>query len=276
MNKVTSFLKKQFTISISEITLLSIFIALWIVSSRFLTIDLGFMRVGIVYVWPITIGLLFKPFVGVLGAIIADTISTLISNGGIGMWMWQYAIIYPLTVLIVWGLKTLLKKENKWWWLISLISTLLVVIGSAVVIALNQTFVKGGSNSDSFIDMTKGIALPLIWSSLGIFVLYQIVIWVLYYFKRSEKIKNIIIISSIIIVIIILTIWIWGPIAQIEYVARFVSNDHDRSKYYSMYDVYLIPRIIKTPFIAPLYTALIIPINRVSEYLITHTSKNKW
>lgn len=276
MNKIKQFLKAQFTISISEISLLSIFIALWIVSSRFITIDLGFMRIGIVYAWPITIGLLFKPFVGVLGAIIADTISTLISNGGIGMWMWQYAIIYPLTVLIVWGMKTFLKKNNKWWWLISLVSTILVMVGSAIVIGLNNSFVKGGSNQDSFIDMSKGIAQPLIWSSFGVFVLFQIIIWSLYYFKRSDKIKNIIIISSIVVVVIILTIWIWGPIAQIEYIARFVHTDHDKSYYYSMYDVYLIPRIIKTPFIAPLYMSIIIPINRVSEYLIEHTSKNKW
>lgn len=275
MNKILVFLKAQFTLTISEITLLGIFIVLWMVCNTFVKIPVPWGFLTITYCFPILFGLIFKPFPGVIGAVIADTLSMAVAPAGFSQWMWEYAIIYPSIVLIISSLKVLLKKDNKnIWWIISLITTITVISSAVIVFSLNTQFrPRGGAKGDIF-DLTKSILFPLSIIAMSLFIIYEIVIWILYLRRKSEKIREIIIISSMVMLVLALIVWLWGPFAFMEYRIAWLHADRDAT--YSQYSFYVIPRIIETSILAPLYTSIVIPIYRLCDYFVHHNTKNKW
>lgn len=254
--KIVSGFKNQFTFSVQEIAFAGIFVALWIVSSKFITIDFGVMRAGLVYVWAILIGLITKPFAGVITAIIADTISLAISKDGMGAWMWEYAIIYPLITLFASAFKHTFKIKNKYvWWSTMVLINIIAMIG-AFAIALHKAEFKYVSKNqpDAALDFTQSSTKIAIWICMGIMFAFFIALGVVAF--KFEKYKNYLAIFTLVAATIVLFIWVWGPIAQVRYLERYVAPKSGKD-YWKLYDIYLFGRVLKTPVILPLYTAII-------------------
>lgn len=250
--KIKSLIKNQFTFSIQEIALAGIFTALWIISAKFLNINFGFMQAGITYVWAILIGLTTKPLLGFVVAVIADTISLAIGPYGITFWMWEYAIIYPAIVLFASGFKHVLKLKNKYVWWTMMIVVNLTAITVAIIYAINNgNFVyKAKSTNEAEFDFTKLAAKITIWVCVSIMIAMFALLVLLAIWKR--KYATYLGIYTLVSIVIMVSIWIWGPIAQIRFNEKFYHSTTARDKY----DLFLIGRIFKTPIILPLYTTI--------------------
>lgn len=273
--KIKEWIKSQFSFSIQEIAFTGIITALWIVSDRFLTIDFGIMRTGIVFVWAILLGLTTKPILGVTVAIIANTITTTM-DVGLGMWMWEYAIIYPCIVLLSSFLKHTFKTKNNitWWSLIIFINGI-ALIGAFIISIYKNDFINVSRDSDASFDFTKNISKAIIWVCM--FIMFAMFLTLVVLTTRNGKYKTYLTIYSISAAAIVLFIWVWGPIAQIRYLTRLHGTQKDGSSYWNLYDVYLTARILKTPIILPLYTIIIASVYLAYQQVEKHSSKHhKW
>lgn len=268
--KIKNWLSNQFTFSIQEISFAGIFTALWIISSKFIVIDFGIMKAGIIYVWAILLGLTTKPVLGVVTAIIADTISTAIGIG-LGGWMWEYAIIYPLIVVFTSLFKHAFKIKNKyvWWLLVAIINTI-AIIGALVIAIYKNDFVSSSRNADTALDFTKTTTKVAIWVCMGIMFIFFTVLVVMVI--KDNKYKNYLTIYSLVAATIVLFIWVWGPISQIRYLQRLNAT----KDYWAAYDTYLFGRVLKTPVILPLYTIIITSVYIAYNQIQTHTKHSKW
>ena len=95
MNK---FYKNNIKMSVKDITVSAIFVALYILFGVFPIKIPGVMRIGLDFVVLAIIGLILGPYKGLFVTLIADLITTLIN--GIGLWMWQYSLINIGVVLL--------------------------------------------------------------------------------------------------------------------------------------------------------------------------------
>lgn len=252
--KIAEGLRGQFKFSIQEIAFAGIIVGLWVISDKFITIDFGIMKAGIIYVWAILLGLTTKPVLGVVTAIIADTIKTA-AWVGMGMWMWEYAIIYPLITLCASLFKHTFKLKNKYiWWSIMLTINAAAIVGAISFAIAKNDFYKGGTSEAAF-DFTTTASKAIVWTCAGIMVAFFATLSILA--LKNEKFKVYLGIYSLVALTTIFAIWVWGPVAQIKYLIRLYGNQKDGSSYWNLYHLYLTARVLKTPVILPLYTAII-------------------
>lgn len=272
--KQFTWLRNQFRFSIQEIAFAGIISGLWIISDKFLTIDFGIMKAGIVYVWAILLGLTTKPTLGVLTAVISDTLTTLIWKG-METWMWEYAIIYPLIVLTTSFFKYSFRIKNKcvWWSTMALINSV-AIIGAVFIAIYKNDFIKTGSSEAAF-DFTTKASKIIVWSCVTIMILFFVALSFVAY--KFEKYKNYLGIYSLAALTIVLFIWVWGPIAQIRYLTRLYGSQKSGESYWKLYDVYFIARVLKTPIVLPIYTVIISSVYIAYNEVQKHSSiKNKW
>lgn len=268
-HKLKTFYQKFCKLSILDIALCGIFVGLWIVSSKFIGINLGFMRLGIIYVWVIIIGLIFTPWLSFLIAVIADNL-TLIING-FGFWMWEYAIIYPLMALLVSLLKNIFKSKNDLIWasFVTLIM-IFIIIFTLVISIIYRNFAN--KSTDGFI-FNSWFVYVLIWMFIGILWISFLIMMIKYFRHKNPRLKINISIFAIIALVIIIFVWIWGPIAQIRYLALHIGKSY--LELLNNYDLYLIPRILKTPIILPVYFIIVSSIYYAYN-LLNFKFKNQW
>lgn len=254
-----------------DIAIAGMIIAIWVISSRFITINLGFMRFGITYAFAILVGLIFKPLQGILISIISDTIS-LFFTAGIAFWVFEYAIIYPGIVIITTILKKFMFSSNKKIFLLSTISiqmiTLLISITFSIIYS---TFIRKSSSSDNFFDYTTITSKVLMWIVISVQVIFIFIMSYLYFYKNNNNLKNTIALTNITFVIIVIFIWIWGPIANIRFLIMHMGKNNDL---WNSFDLYLIPRILKTPISASVYVMIVAPLWKSIE--IVKKGQNKW
>lgn len=271
--KLFQSLKNQFHFSIFDIALSGMIMALWIVTSKFLTIDFGVMKAGLSFVWAMTLGLTLKLFPGIIVAIICDTVS-LVIGVGIGAWMIEYAIEAPGIVFLTWAFKYVLKSKNdKLWWATMIAIVVIAAITCFLIAILKDDFkYNSQGNTENNIDFTKKTTKIVIFVFLGLFIITSISLGALAFIKPQFKIYFGFFALSCLIIIIFS--WIWGTIGQIRYLIRL----NGKSKHYwSLFDIYLIARLFKTPITAPLYTLMITGIYKANEQINSHFARyNRW
>lgn len=264
--QIKNWIASQFKFTIREISFAGIFVGLYtLFNMSFMKINFGVMQAGIEYVWLILMGLTNrKLFIAILSAIVADTLSTVIN--GIGMWAWQYAIIAPSVALIAFVFKYYLRLKNNYlWWSLNIFVSILIALSPFILIFVyNHNEAKYKSITiDS--DVTKAI----IWAMMSLLAVSIVSLNVWYIIKKTENTRKIISIVIMISIIIIVSIWIWGPIAYMVYANRIGSS-------IKSYDVYLVPRILKTPIILPLYSLITIPIYKAWETIDKKETSHRW
>lgn len=290
-DSVKEFLVKNFKFSIYEIAWAGIFVALWAVSALpVFSINFGFMRMGITYVWPILLGLTSKPAMAILCAIIGDNMALLSSGTGFGQWMPEYAVIPIMIVTIVLLFKKLIwHKSEMGWWIMIAFANIIFLLGTLITMIVQSDFQYSSKfNSDRVFDFRTDTAKAVVWVMYALVTLVQLVLLILYVFIKYEKvrvkrlqfvnaknIKDFISFYALSMIVIVITIWLWGPFAQIRYLNVYgkVPNSHS----YKEYDLFLIPRILKTPISLTLYTIFIIPIYKTNEIVAKSVGvENKW
>ncbi len=291
--KLKAFLRYHVKFSIYEIALAGIFVALWTVSALpIFNFNLGFMHIGITYVWPILLGLTAKPVMAIMCAIIGDNIALLSSGTGFGQWMIEYAVIAPAIAIISLLFKKLIvsQKELTWWIMVVLLNVT-VLVGTLVTMIVEDNFKYASKNvSDRVFDFTDQTAKIVVWTMYAVITLFFALLIVIYLISNKKQeikigsrimklnknsIRQLISFYSLSMVIIVITIWLWGPFAQIRYLNLYgsVSKPHA----YSEYDLFLIPRILKTPISLALYTAIVLPIYKTHEHVAKRIGQeNKW
>lgn len=269
-SSIKQFIKSQ-SFTTFDIAIAAIIVAVWIISARFLTLNFGFMKIGVTYSIAILVGLVFKPLQGILISVISDFLS-LIVTAGIAFWTVEYAIICPGIVLLTVLLKRALFTTKEKTFIISslIIQSVTLTVSIAFSIVYNS-FMRASSSSDNFLDFTSLSAKIMIWIVLSLQLIYISVLYYLYFTKRSKEVRNKIALVSIVSMIIILFIWIWGPIANIRYLIFHLGKNKSLWK---TYDLYLIPRILKTPISLMLYVSIITPMWKAIN--IVKKSQNKW
>lgn len=283
-SRFTKYLKLQLHWTIYDLALAGLFVALWVVSALpIFNINFGFMRVGFTYVWPILLGLTIKWPLAFITAIIGDNLALLASGTGFSQWMIEYAIIYPLIVLLTAATKLVIKvrSERIWMMLIFIVN----FSGFAVMIAIlaiYRNFARITSSADSSFDITTQTAQIVIYTTLALMVAILVIFTALYLVSRAGiktnlnalVVRKYLSFYTIILFIIIIFIWLWGPIAQIRYLNAWVSSATD---YYARYELYLIPRILKTPFSLTLYSVIIMPLYVAHEAIESRLSaRYRW
>lgn len=284
------FLTENFRFSIYEIALSGMLVALWVVSALpIFNFNLGFMHIGITYVWPILLGLTAKPAMAILCAVLGDNLALLSSGTGFSQWMPEYAVIPIMIVVITFFFKKIITSNNeKAWFSIIFIANIATLVGTLVTMIVENNFKYQSKNvSDRVFDFTGSVAQIIVWTMYGIVTIVSITLISLHIIARQNKvikigskeirlnektIKQIVSFYSLSMIIIVITIWIWGPFAQLRYLNVYV-NVHA----YSEYDLFLIPRILKTPVSLLLYTAIVLPIYKTHEMASKRIGQeNKW
>ncbi len=273
-NKITKFFNNQFSLSIFEIALAGLFVALFVISSKVIRINFGFMQMGIVYAWVITIGLIFKPFLAFIIAIIADTLVQMLN--GFGSWMIEYAIIYPAMALLVSFFKKMTRCKKDFWWAIFSFLTMFLAIGVSLAISIiYRNFASNSQNEDSFFLFNSTFVKIILWIFIFLIMSCFLGMILLYFKTKNARLKLYVSILVITTLVIIIFVWLWGPIAQIRYLQRH--NGKNIAELYQKYRVFLVPRILKTAITLPLYVVIASNIYWVYESLNFHLQKqNQW
>ncbi|WP_127942599.1 hypothetical protein [Mycoplasma sp. ATU-Cv-703] len=264
-HKLWTWLKQNLRTSTYELALAAVFVALWVFSYKFISVNLRFMRFGIVYAWVITIGLIFRPLLAVKIALIADHLCLLV-GGGLGRWMLEYALIYPTMVLLVGFLKRCLNTQHQRWWLAGVVfSVMSTLISVLITMALYRGFVSQSKNGDqAFLFNSLGVYV-LMWSVCA-FLAFAFGLMLLKYLKsRHQRLQEAISVVVVVTLVVVIYVWLWGPIAQIRYLVQRVG--YSPHELFAKYDFYLVPRILKTPIIVPLYSLIVYALQRVFPHV---------
>ncbi|TCG10803.1 hypothetical protein [Mycoplasma todarodis] len=270
INTFTNFKDKHLKLTIYEIALAGLLLGMHMISFKFITINFsGLMRVGVTFVFMMLYGLIFGPIKGSFIAIIADNF-TLLIGVGFGRWMWEYAIIPIGIVLMTCSFKHLFKTDGWLWWVTMIMLNVFTALAIVATVSVNHHFVFR-RQMDQAIDYA-------IYSMSGVFIVIQIALFTTFKITKNNDIKQILSIGTLVFLIIVIWIWIWGPIAYIHYLQRF--GRHKATPGYYSYNAFyktaLIPRILKTPIIAPIYTAILVPAYKVCEMSVKKFDKNKY
>ncbi|MCP4336736.1 MAG: ECF transporter S component [Mycoplasma sp.] len=275
LSKTKQFYWKYIKIDIQDITLSGVLIGLYLISGKFIELNFqGIMHVGITFVFLIMFGIFFGPIKGVFFSLIADTFKMLITTG-VGQWMWEYELITIGIPLMSWAFKFLFNVDSKRWWGWMLVINLITLLGIVLVsiISFNNPLLNKASNhSFDFNDST----MILIYSMSSVLTVIQISFFYLYKRNNNNSLKLIISIQTLVMMIVVIWIWIWGPIAYVRFLKRFGHNA-GKINYYTYekyYKVSLWARILKTPIIIPLYTTLLIPLYKATEFSVKKMQKN--
>ncbi|CAM9105816.1 ECF transporter S component [Mycoplasma marinum] len=274
-------IKDNFKITIHEIVLAGILIGLFIISGLFISIKLqGIMDIGITFVFLIMFGLIFGPIKGVFFALIADTITLALGTYGIGAWMWEYEIMTVGIPLMAWAFKYLFTIKQKYWWISMVAINSITIIGIFIVILIssNNPLLQTASRRNYNFDGNTQI---MIYCMAGFLFLIELIMFIVYGFKKNDNLKLVISITTLVAMIIIIWIWIWGPIAYVRFLQRLANQGYskysiDHYTYEKYYKIALWARVLKTPIITPIYVAILIPLYKACEFTINKTNGNKY
>ncbi len=268
--KYRNFANKYLHISIHEATLAGILIALYLISDKFISLNIkGIMHVGITLVFSIMFGLLFGPFKGLFVALIADTVKLLLITG-IYKWMWEYEMISIGVPLTAWGFKHLFKAKEKHWWAIMMAINLISLMAIITVIVLShnggELRLKAGKIGRKSFNFSSGTMI-MIYIITSLFYILELSLMIIYKKRKNNNIKLIISMGALVTMVVIVWVWIWGPIAYVRFLERLYGHKHPgRYTYEVYYKIGLWARILKTPIIVPLYTAILVPLYKASWF----------
>lgn len=278
------FLKNQFKFSVFDITLAAFFVALNVISEKFISIKIpGLMSIGITYVWYILMGLTMKPFLAIVTYIASDLINTGTSSFGFVGYMWEYPVMYIGLILFVSIFKLMLKiKNGKVYWSLIALLNLGALLFTTIFLIFKKDFEftmltrsgkvsKNTLNAAHNMDLSDQTAQIVIWIMVSLALATSILMFTIYYFKRSAKLKTVILIYTIVILIVVIFNWIFEPLVYIKMLERYNSG----TSYSDFYSTYLTARVAKSPFLFVLYTTIAAPLYLVTKQL-NKNELNKW
>ncbi|UVD81948.1 ECF transporter S component [Mycoplasma iguanae] len=251
--KWNNYLVKHLRFSIFDVAIAGIFLALFLIiefiskttiTGRWaLSFEIGFY---------ILFGIVLGPFKGVFLSLISDTFSLLIF-GRIGFWMIEYAIVPPFITLVAWiFFKIYLSKHKFKIFLphITLFITVIIFYSFFIPFASNPSLVNRVEKREEISIWTIYIIATSFFIFSFIFILVNFLLFNKY---KKQYLLNLIYIFSIIVLIMIVVRWLWNPYAFIVYYNRFITRGSQRTVQ-AYYVYYLIPAILKSIIIIPIYT----------------------
>ena len=276
--------------SVRLLFLLAILLALRLVLGV-LTIRIAPFNLSISFAWlPVmVIGWYFGPVVGLIMGCITDTISFLMSGGGV--WFWMYAIQEPIVGLIsglVAGLYRIRKNNIKSHITVDVIVNQILVIGFAVlsyvilIVWLNPShhFQGHDDDYDKFYQIYKWVAIGGI---SALVLIYEILMVLSLNHKigniNNQTMINFIYASSLVIITMLIFSIALGPVIAVEYF-KFINGGITPEpfiKYGSMF--YLIPRVavetIKVPLESMALFGVVCLFNKKVDFIINKIN-NSW
>ena len=241
-----NFYKRNIKMSTIDITISAIFVSLYIIFGVFPIKIPGVMRIGLDFVVLAIVGLILGPYKGVLVCMIGDLITTLIN--GIMLWMWQYSLINVGVVLLSSLFLYVIVNNNKFFTSINILISILIFASfylTFIIISIVPNTYK----------LTFFIKITVIIISVITLIAY-LFLWSDYIKNKRASTKNVITFFSLSALICIVFSWIFGTFAFIAYMNR-LNGGKGKAYDLSSFQLFLVPRIIKSFFTIPIYTFLI-------------------
>ncbi|MGY6172002.1 hypothetical protein ACW95P_01485 [Candidatus Mycoplasma pogonae] len=209
----------------------------------------------------ILFGLVLGPVKGVILAILGDTF-TLLMFGRIYVWMWQYAIVPPLVVLISWFIFYLYNGNFK---ITPYIPIILVYVTATIfygffayVISYSDLIVF---KNNTYKEISAMTVLVITSTFLAFSFIFVGVTFYFGWFKNKKSMLLIALVFALIVFIFVMNRWIWKPIAFIDYWNRFLRlgkrGTRPTREIEDYYIYYLIPAIFKSLFAIPVYVFIL-------------------
>ncbi|WP_033161336.1 ECF transporter S component [[Mycoplasma] collis] len=274
-NKISKFslknFEKYYKFSIYDITISSIFLAIYLglIFLLKLTIFQSKLNLQFDYIFYIIFGIILGPIKGSILAIAADTLN-LIIKGIIFFWMWEYAIIPPIIVIISWLFMFFYHEKSK----LSLSILLVTIIAASAFLLIIFLFEINKPKSNSFIQnnqfdktiryfFNKFNVTIFLSSFLVIFFIFITINTILWFLTKKNIYYLLIFSTSLLFIIVVLARWIWGPIAFIKYYNLFIAQNTKNKTIFSIEDryyFYFAPIVLKGIISIPIYNLFLISV----------------
>ena len=245
-------------------------IAILQIIGYFLNIQVGPMVLRADTIFYMAFGVLFGAVWGSVFAIISDTLETLVFHPNAAGWLWQFAILAPLTVIISSAIKTFIWKREKGW-LIGIIATFVIADIAAI-----STLVYNLVSKEYKFRADHDQMILLIEIMIPIMVAIQVVVLVLFVFKSDniyiKKAVNVLALSLIVVAIISL---MWSPYAVNVWLNKSYDTHHSLSDP-GRYSYLLIPRLLKYLPEVLIYSTVMYGIVTVFDIVIPKLRDNRW
>ncbi|WP_156954216.1 hypothetical protein [Mycoplasma buteonis] len=238
--KIRGIFNKHFKISIMDVSLGSLLLALFIIATVLLKLTpLRFVSFNFEFLFAIVYAYLFRYVKGIFLAFLSDALGMVVT-GTIGQWYWMYALS-PIFIVIFSSLLFDLFQRNK---KITLVISILMLIGSFVLlgalffIKISQTEGNDFRISSIFNLKSLPIYVGYILFSVGLMItllLVSLSIWLLFTkdSKRKQNLTRLIFLIALVVSVVVIVRWIWGPYAWINfsmYIGRMRSATYANDK----------------------------------------------
>lgn len=257
--KLIHFFRRYINISIKEIALMAILLAVFTVIKYVTFIFFkGPLNFSVEILFWIIIGLIFGPFKGAIFAFFCDFIFTFFTNG-IAYWMIEYAIMPPMIACLSWCFYHFYQENKKSIIWISLIINLILIIGSITVFSLQ---LKTEFHYEDVKVVFPWIAWTLIIFLNTSILAFTIFCLINFHYKKEWKFIKWLYIFSLVVLVVVIFRWFWGPYAFIAYMQRFSSKEIIVSKQYWL----TLSGIATKSFLTiPIATLILVPIIHIID-----------
>ncbi|QJG66749.1 ECF transporter S component [Mycoplasma phocoenae] len=266
---IKKWLKDNLTLSVFDIALFALFIALYFIADSVQRFALtGPRKIAITYTLFIIFGIVLGPIKGGILALLCDTVTQLIY--GIQFWMIEYAIV-PVLIAVLSSLIFKLRKfDSHWLWLIGFFIITFTTAIFVTIILLESDLIKWKETSRKAKPIASNVVTIVSSISIGCIWIFSISLALIHRFTKNENWKNntttIFIIFINTTVSMILFRWIWGPFSYINFHNRFF-NKRGTWTYSDYYLIWMIPIIFKSLIEIPVYTFLTYSLYPVIRYM---------
>ncbi|WP_406613675.1 hypothetical protein ACJA23_02455 [Mycoplasma corogypsi] len=285
-NKWYAKLDRMFRISIQEIAIAGLLMALFMITIWITKFTVArVFNVSFEYLFVICFAYLFRYFKSMLLAFLADALSLFIS-GTIGTWYWTYAIV-PVFIALLASLFFDFVEKNKKWAVIVSIIILVVAFSTLAGIFIWQINFNLNKNGMLRISETFGFRAVPVYVGYILFglaiatLIFIIALSVIFLTKKPDNDKILYFITSFALITSVLVIarWVWGPYAFVKYwsyIGRYDVSVNLLDKYVLI----MIPIIIRSLIVIPLYTyilmIMLVPLRHLRKNYMQENALIKW
>lgn len=262
---IKNYFFNNFKITIKDLALMGILMGLYLIVASIVNFTLlGATRISFEYIFYILFGIIFGPVKGIFFAILSDTFSLLLT-GRIATWMIHYAMIPPLIALFSYLFFLLYRlKSDK---ILAIPVTLSFVSLISVIAFFSIGWIQDSLKIEGINGQTSLFSIIAV-TVMTIFIIGTNIFCFIKYFKTKKEIyKRTIFMLALVIFIIIFARWLWGPIAFIAYYNQFIANGRTIYTIENNFALISFPIILKSAFVIPLFTLIIVPLTDVTKML---------
>lgn len=262
------YFKSLFRFSVFDISIAAVLLGTFLIVSFITSFSaLKLTGINLEYIFYITFAFVLRWFKGSILALLADFLNLLI-KGAIGTYHWVYAIVPVFVVLISSAFFYFLEKWKKTTIVVGNVFLLGALIAVIAVFSY-QVGIKQVSEiriSTLFGIRNVSITIIIVFIVLsGIVFLTSLGISIYYLYisvKKDEDFKldrkkdfafRLIISFIIVTIIVVVARWLWGPYAYIRWFS-WINGKPPRNPY----ELAIIPILLRSVFIIPFYTFLVV------------------